>query len=293
MTQQEMFGGLWTQRKLKVLSGYLKAYTRIFSANVHAKYFETTYLDAFAGTGEIPRPALGLFSDVPELVKAEEEFRKGSARRALEVEPPFDHYVFIEKDKAKCQELEALAKEFPDRDVKVINDDANVALPRWCGQLGRRDRAVVFIDPFGAALDWSVIEAIAATKAADLWVLFPFEGVNRMLPNEKMPEGALAERLTRFFGTDEWKGFYRKQTLPSILPSAQPLEEVRKIADQDTIIRFYQKRLAGIFEAVAEPGHLRSGHKLLFVLFFAAGNLKGGTTGLKIADDLIRGLSQF
>ena len=293
MTQQEMFGGFWTQQKLRLLSDYLKAYTKIFAANENAQYFETTYLDAFAGTGEIPRPGLGLFSDNPELLKTEEEFRKGSAKRALEVKPPFDHYVFVEKDAGKCQELEALKAEFPDRDVTVINGDANVELPKWCSGLRKRDRAVVFIDPFGAALDWSVIEAIAATKAVDLWILFPFEGINRMLPNEKMPDGGLADRLTRFFGTDEWKGFYSKWTLPSIIESLKPLEEVRKTADPETIISFYRDRLAKIFAAVAEPGYLRSGNKLLFVLFFAAGNLKGGTTGLKIANDLIRGLSQF
>src|ERR1035437_3122963 len=293
MTQQQMFGGFWTQQKLKLLSDYLKAYTKIFSANQKAKYFETTYLDAFAGTGEIPRPELGFFSNIPELVEAEEEFRKGSARRALEVKPPFDHYVFIEKNGAKCQELGAAAREFPERDVKIINDDANLALPTWCAQQRKKDRAVVFIDPFGAALDWSVIETIAATKAVDLWVLFPFEGINRMLPNDKLPEGALAERLTTFFGTEEWKRFYTKWNLPSIIPSMKPVEEVHKIADQETILRFYQNRLAAIFEAVAEPGYLRSRNKLLFVLFFAAGNLNGGTTGLKIANDLIRGLSQW
>ena len=110
MTQQTMFGGHWTQKKLEVLSEYLRAYTRIFKKNASARFFETTYVDAFAGTGVIPRPEPAPFISLfPASAKAEEEFRKGSVRRALEVVPRFDHYLFIEKDAVKCEELRALA----------------------------------------------------------------------------------------------------------------------------------------------------------------------------------------
>jgi three-Cys-motif partner protein len=78
MTQQKMFGGFWTQQKLRAISKYLAAYTKIFSTNQRAKYYETTYVDAFAGTGRLRRPGLGLLRDVPELVEAEEEFQKGA-----------------------------------------------------------------------------------------------------------------------------------------------------------------------------------------------------------------------
>jgi three-Cys-motif partner protein len=106
-----MFGGPWTQQKLEILSKYLRAYRLIFDRNPKARFFETSYVDAFAGTGEIPRPTLqGFFKDDPDLLKAEEEFRKGSVKRALEVDPPFHRYVCIEKDSEKCKELEALKK---------------------------------------------------------------------------------------------------------------------------------------------------------------------------------------
>ena len=79
----------------------------IFDRNPRARFFKTTYVDAFAGTGEIPRPALkGFFKDDPDLLKVEEEFRKGSVRRALEVKPPFDNYMLIEKD-AVCDSYRA------------------------------------------------------------------------------------------------------------------------------------------------------------------------------------------
>lgn len=83
-----MFGGPWTQQKLEVLSKYLSAYTKIFTKNRKAQFYATSYVDAFAGTGVIRRPALGFATLLPEIAKAEEKFRKGSVRRALEVEPP-------------------------------------------------------------------------------------------------------------------------------------------------------------------------------------------------------------
>jgi three-Cys-motif partner protein len=192
MTQQDLFGGSWTQQKLQILSKYLRAYRKIFKSNERARFFKISYVDAFAGTGVIPRDAPGMFADFfPELAEAEEEFRKGSVKRALEVEPPFDHYLFIEKDSGKCKELSALSEEFSDRDIGIVNEDANVALLKWCSEMDtRRERAVVFLDPFGASVEWNAIKAIARTKAVDLWVLFPYVAINRMLIKDRKPPKA-------------------------------------------------------------------------------------------------------
>ena len=113
MTYQAEFGGGWTQRKLDVLKKYLQAYTKIFKGNPRARFYSISYVDAFAGTGTLRRPALGgLAKFLPELQENEKEFRKGSVRRALEVEPPFDNYVFIEKDVKKCKELDHISADF-------------------------------------------------------------------------------------------------------------------------------------------------------------------------------------
>jgi three-Cys-motif partner protein len=295
MTQQTMFGGQWTQQKLQVLKKYLTAYTKIFKRNIKARFFETSYVDAFAGTGEIPRPELkGLFKGDLELLEAEEEFRKGSVKRALEVDPPFDHYVFIEKDSKKCDELKALAKDFPDRDIKIVNDDANAALLKWCQELDtKHQRAVIFLDPFGASVEWSVIEAIADTKAVDLWILFPYSAISRMLVNDAMPPKSWAERLTCIFGTAEWeKEFYATSSWKSLITD-EPVKRVYRTADQEQITKFFVERLKGKFAAVANPGFLyNSRGSLLFVLLFAAGNEKGADAGLRIANDLLRDLNE-
>lgn len=295
MTQQSIFGGLWTQQKLEILSKYLRAYRKIFARNRGAQFFETNYVDAFAGTGEIPRRKLqGFFKDDPDLLKAEEEFRKGSVRRALEVEPPFHHYVFIEKDPGKCAELEALKKEFPDHDIKVINEDANTALLSWCASLDtKKQRAVMFLDPFGASVEWKVIEAIANTKAVDLWILFPYAAINRMLVSEGTPREAWADKLTSIFGTDQWKkDFYSTSSWKSLIDSVKQVERVYKTADQERINEFFLQRLRQKFAAVAKPGYLYNSKGLLFVLMFAAGNEKGADAGVRIANDLMKDLGR-
>jgi len=74
-TQQQLFGGSWTQEKLELLQKYLRAYTTIFARNPQAAYFDTAYVDAFAGTGTLAVPDLpqGMF---PELLEGVEEYQE-------------------------------------------------------------------------------------------------------------------------------------------------------------------------------------------------------------------------
>lgn len=123
--QQQLFGGSWTQKKLECLSKYLSAYTAIFKRNPKARYFRSFYVDAFAGTGEMPGFDMPLKELLPELAEGLEEYRKGSAIRALEVEPGFDEYIFIERDKRRSEELKEVKRRFPSRQITIETADAN------------------------------------------------------------------------------------------------------------------------------------------------------------------------
>lgn len=292
MTHQEQFGGPWTQQKLAALGKYLHAYTKIFKRNIRAQFYTISYVDAFAGTGALRRPALGgLAKLIPGMAEAEKEFRKGSARRALEVTPPFDKYVFIEKSTTKCKELEALAAEFPDRQIRIINGDANSALLKWCEELNpKRERAVVFLDPFGASVDWRVISALGKTRAVDLWILFPYFAINRMLVRDSKPPRKWGDRLTRVLGTREWeKIFYTRSAFRSLLDPDQTVERTYKSVDHREIIDFIVNRLNQEFDAVSTPLPLHNSKgALLFLLFFAAGNERSAKTGIKIAKSILK-----
>jgi three-Cys-motif partner protein len=290
LTRQTQFGGAWTQQKLQVLSKYLRAYTTIFKRNKRAQFYTISYVDAFAGTGVIRRPALGGFAElIPGLAKAEEGLRKGSARRALEVEPPFDRYVFIEKSATKCRELKELAGEFPDKRIRIINDDANKALLKWSAELDtERERAVVFLDPFGASVEWKVISALGKTRAVDLWILFPYSAINRMLVRDRKPPIAWANRLTRVFGTADWEEkFYSSVAYHSILEPMKQVEHTYKSVDHREIIDYFVGRLRSEFEAVGQPLPLHNSRgNLLFMLLFAAGNEHGAKAGIRIANTI-------
>jgi|SRR5581483_4505141 len=291
MAQQLEFGGQWTQQKLDALSKYLRAYTKIFAKNPKAQYFETTYVDAFAGTGVLSGPELGplAIETVPDLEQRIQEYRKGSVTRALEVDPPFHNYVFIEKDADKCKELSALARKFPQKRIRIINQDANSALLQWCKNLDTKQRAVVFVDPFGASVEWGAIAALGRTNAVDLWLLFPYSAVNRMLIRDRKPGSAWSNRLTRLFGTELWEQeFYSSRSFTNLLDPAQRIEEVYKDADYSKVSEFFLNRLRTEFVAVAQPlALLNSTGSLLFLLYFAAGNAVSARTGLKIANDII------
>jgi len=289
MKKRQSFGGPWTEDKLNRLKKYLKAYMRIFEGNPKARYFTTVYVDAFAGTGRIEaanKHGSSSSVDVKQL--------KGSAQIALEVQPEFDRYLFIDLDKKNCAELESLITDYPlqAQKIQIENAEANTYLKQWCDSTDwSKTRAVLFLDPFGMQVEWSLLEKIADTHAIDVWFLFPIGvGVNRHLTRSQPPPTDWAERLTRVFGTEEWKNeFYPMKTTPTLFE-----DEVTQVKDTDfaRMANYFVKRLETIFTGVAaNPLLLKSPKKNvpLFLLCFATGSNKPSArnAALKIAEDIL------
>lgn len=286
------FGGSWTDEKLDILRKYLHAYRIIFSKNIKASCYRTIYVDAFAGTGYRTNPkkhkaaANPLFNDSDAI-----SFQKGSAVAALEAEPSFDEYVFIELSEKYTNELEELRLKFPGKDDKihVVQQEANAFIQSWCTRTNwYNTRAVVFLDPYGMQVDWKTIEAMAKTQGIDLWILFPLgQAVNRLLTRNRIPEGAWADRLTVFFGTDEWKiSFYgQKKQLMLFGPTVN----FEKTAGFASIGKFFIDRLETVFAKVAKnPKPLYNTRNVpIFLLCFAAANPKGAPTAVKIAQNIL------
>jgi three-Cys-motif partner protein len=292
----QQFGGRWTEEKLAQLRKYLHAYMVLMTKNPRAAYFRKVYFDAFAGSGVRTDKASAPESHDLLLVEPPDsetvEFLKGSARVALETEPAFDQYIFVEKNPEYAARLDELRSTFPqlsDR-IVIVPGDANDLLARWCRTTDwKKTRAVVFLDPYGMQVDWATIEAIAKTKAIDLWILFPLgQGVNRLLTREGPPPAAWADRLTRFFGTDEWRSrFYRQTEVRDLFGSTFSL--IEKDADFEAIGAYFLERLRSVFCRVAErtlPLRNSKGTPI-FLLCFAAGNEKGAPTAVKIANDIM------
>jgi three-Cys-motif partner protein len=291
------FGGNWTNIKLERVREYLCAYTKIFKKNVRASYFTIIYVDAFAGTGQRVESAGSRGKAAGGTLRDEDDsdaeaLQKGSAIIALEVDPPFDRYVFIEKRAKRVSELEALRREFPDKapKIQVERADANEYLKQWCERTDwQRHRAVVFLDPYGMQVAWATIEAIAATKAIDLWILFPLGmAVNRLLTKHQPPPKKWGDALTRTFGTDAWRQeFYPKKKEATLFGEE---ETERKETDFERIGRFFMERLKGSFAKVAPNPLVMTNSKgvPIYLLCFAAGNPKGAPTAVKIAKYILQ-----
>lgn len=264
-TRGEKYGGDWTQLKLDCVSKYLHAYTTIMTP----REFHFMYIDAFAGTGYRE-----LKNDTDTAIP---RFLAGSARRALEVEPLFKHYVFIEKDKDSFDELKGLAHDFPkipkDR-ITFVNSDANHYLTDLCQKTDwNRSRALMFLDPYGTAVEWATIESIARTHAIDLWLLFPIGTVNRLLANHGEINSGRRSRLNLVFGSPDWYDeFYQLKPQMSLFSEAEEFKKRDRILDE--IEKSFITRLRGVFASVADnPLPLRnSKNSLMYLLCFAAGN---------------------
>jgi three-Cys-motif partner protein len=234
--------------------------------------------------GAIEQPA----AQEQERQSEADALRNGSVHVALALPRPFGRYLFIEHKASYVAALNRLVRsEFPhlqDR-CQIERADANEFLQQWCDQQDwRRTRAVVFLDPYGMAVDWTTVEKLGRTGAVDLWTLLPVGmGINRVLTNAGLPTTDWGMKLSRFFGTSEWvKRFYAQMQSNTLFGTTQ---RTGKIATVKAISEYYNERLRTVFPYVApSPGVLmNSKNSLMFMLHFASHN----ANGLKIANHIL------
>ncbi|MGD9544614.1 MAG: three-Cys-motif partner protein TcmP [Methylocystis sp.] len=283
------FGGVSTDLKLAVVEGYLRAFTTALRP-----YFrELWYIDAFAGTGErterLDAHDGTLFDPAtPERI----ERHRGSATIAIDIEPPFDRIVFIERNPKHCAALELLRDMHPRRDIQVRK---GVAEKELATLLGRRNwestRAVMFLDPYGMSVPWEILEAISSTRAIDVWYLVSLSGLFRQatLDWTAMDAGKRAA-ITRMLGTSEWESkWYERSDTTDLFGTVD--EQHQRTADVDKIESFVRKRLETIFPKVLSPLRLHTKQGApMFALFFAIANPDPKAIGLatKIAGHMLK-----
>ena len=271
------FGGPWTEIKLKAIEEYLNFYTNALKN----KGFDLWYVDAFAGTGSRSQDveAGGLFEGEPTYI--EERILDGSARKALKVAPPFKHLVFVEQRDRRHKALCKLKQEFEDRDVRPIKEDANQALTvlfssaPWATSHSDhwKQRAVVFLDPYGMSVRWSTLKLLAESKRADVWYLFPLKAVVQQLANDfDAIDETKRMSLNEIFGTATWEDeFYGDRQDGKDLFSEPTTARARK-ADRKEISAFVRKRLKTLFTYVSEPIPLEVKSQDFFLLYCLSNN---------------------
>lgn len=288
---EHRFGGSWTEIKLNAVSDYLNFYTAALKASPSpADPFETWYVDAFAGTGDrtVDDGPKGLFTIGEGLL--DRARLEGSARRALAINPPFRHLVFIEKNAGRFTALERVRTDFPNRDIRCVQGDANQQIREvfsegpWVarGRCGLQ-RAVVFLDPYGMSVRWDTLRFLAETGRADVWYLFPLHAALRQLSHDHAAlDPSKRAALDEVFGTSDWeKRFYEHQPAPTNLFDFPLATGPSRNADPGKVEKFAAERLRSIFSFVSEPIPILTRRKLRqFSLFLLSGNSNERAIGL-------------
>jgi three-Cys-motif partner protein len=267
--------GSWAHQKLDALERYLKAYT---VALKNQSWCETIYIDAFAGAGlsKLRRapanPKQATFALDADTAEANEEYVRGSPLRALGLPLPFRRYVFLEEDAARVEMLEGLKVAHPGLAIDVRICDANPVLVDIAGKLTSRQRAVVFLDPYAAQLNWSTVEALARLERAEVIINFPAHMVlNRLLPRSGEVTASNAATLDRVFGSSAWR--------EAVYPSSPSLFGDVNLRSEDgprALLDVYVAGLRGLYRFVAPPRLIRTPAGLPLYYLIWAGPKESG-----------------
>ncbi len=284
----QQFGGSHTADKLGRVRRYLVEFTTLMGD----KNFRLAYIDPFAGSGSYtPKsrtPTTRHTGFFPELKPRTFD---GSARIALQVKPGFDRYIFIDKSARNIAQLKGLRDQHPDiRDrIRLKIGDANARLRNICRHYDwGRWRAVLFLDPYGMQVEWATIEAVAQTRAIDLWCLFPVgAAVNRLLRRDDRISPAGNRRLDLLFGSHDWHSAFYKRTKCGGFFSEHT--NTVKRASFRRIGEYFLDRLQSVFgETAGRPRGLYAKSNIpLYWLCFAAGANGDARQRVKIAESIL------
>ena len=258
--------GHWSEIKLDILEKYALLYSRILSSRTHPEFYHI-YIDAFAGSGT-------------HISRTTGSHVRGSPQRALDIDPPFKEYYFIDTDCAKVSELKRNVENRPE--AQVLEGDCNsILLTVVFPKVKRKEyrRGLCLLDPYGLDLDWEVIKTAGQMKSIDMILNFPVMGMNRNVLWSN-PEGVDPEDIARmnvFWGDDSWEEIaYHQQT--------NLFGEVREIKESNrTIALAFKERLQKVagFAHVSQPLDMRNSRgTIVYYLFFA--------TQQQVADDIIK-----
>lgn len=285
------FGGAWTEIKLDAVQRYLEMYAAALSP-----IFDLWYIDAFAGSGTrtVKTTAGGLLEGTPlEFVKRRLD---GSAKRALQITPAFDHFLFIEADTEFHEALKGLKEQYPERDINCVHGDANnelkkVALSPWVKK--KSGRGVVFLDPYSMHVDWETLVTLSKTEVLDIWYLFPIGAVSRQLAVDfTRIDKHKAAALDRVIGR-HWRDLYKEHSfsMPSLFGEDIHISQTTRAKGRQRIENWVKAQLSQTFKYCSDPLPLLIGNgQQLFSLFLLVANPRKSAIDLakRFSKDVIK-----
>ena len=240
--------GEWSEIKIALLEDYAKAYATIFSAEKQKQVsFHTVYIDGFAGSG------------LKRLRTTGEEIT-GSPLRVLSIKPPFSEYHFIDEDHSRIETLTdevnklGASKEINPDDVNIHVGDAITILEKELIPSITYEsykRSLLFLDPYGLDIPWTLIEKAASQRTIDILLNFSIMDLNRNhLPaRRELLTDDQRVKVLPFLGSGWENEIYPESSQSNLFGT-----EYEKLGNDD-IMLFYASRLeskAG-FKFVSEP----------------------------------------
>jgi len=258
--------GYWSEIKLDIIRQYALQYSRILTGQRNPELHHV-YIDAFAGSGK----------HISRMTKG---FVPGSPQIALDINPPFKEYYFIDIDGDKVAELNEIVSNRPE--AHVLEGDCNSKLltevfPRVRYKDFRR--GLCLLDPYGLDLNWEVIKIAGQMGSIEIFLNFPVMDMNRNVfwSNPEGVDPTDISRMNAFWGDDSWKEVAYRPTVNLFGEVWEMKESIR------TIALAFRERLQEIaeFKHVSQPLPMRNTKgATIYYLFFASQQ--------QVADHIIR-----
>jgi three-Cys-motif partner protein len=149
-----------------------------------------------------------------------------------------------------------------------------------------KQRAFVFLDPYGLQVDWETVRELANTRTCDIFVNFSVMGVTRLLPRDQNPESEVVEQLSKVMGSTDWISKIYKESDSTQLPLLGDPEEPtvsRDTIKSEWLAGLYTEQLRSLFPHVSRPVLMRnSTNSVLYALCLASHN----QTAIRITNDI-------
>jgi three-Cys-motif partner protein len=184
--------GNWGEEKYQLLN----IYVQLFSAAMKNKWNCRVYIDLFAGSGR-------------SRVKGTARIVAGSPLIALNVDPPFDQYIFCEKNKEKLSALETrVRRDYSRAKVVFQAGDANEVTSQILEKIPQhkpdfRVLTFCFVDPYNLGdLAFDTIHRLSE-RFIDFLVLIATDmDASRNISRYEVPTNTTVER---FLGVSQWR----------------------------------------------------------------------------------------
>ncbi len=229
--------GAYTALKIIFLTGYIGwIYTTIIPKQRFRGWY---YLDPLSG------PGLTRISEQPDIIIGSPIVASIFARQ------PFTRMYLAESQARRRQVLSARLDWVRDRlriplDYRPIGRNCNRLIRRFCRETpARGSHYLAFVDAEGMEMDWDSMRMLLQ-RPGDIIYAFQTDQIQRAW-GLASSNSAVAERMDKFYGGDEWREAEHAQDLPEI----------------------YLRKIAGFNRPVTRKIMVRKSEDLYYHLLFA------------------------